>query len=185
MSNLMERLDNLRALIQTPEFLAGKGLSNEVNIRIFCYDPKDEMAVRHFIEKLITDQTLYCHPIEYNLYKVFLSICDDKRITDRVAGLEEKKGKQFVLEQMKRMTSNTAFIEKMNYDPHESGDVILITGVGEAFPFIRVHALLDAMQPHFSDVPVLVMYPGTFDGHYVKLFDRLTPNPYYRAFNVI
>ena len=42
-SNLMERLDNLRALIQEPDFLAGKGLSNEVIIRIFCYDPKDEM----------------------------------------------------------------------------------------------------------------------------------------------
>jgi Domain of unknown function (DUF1788). len=121
----------------------------------------------------------------HNLYRVFLSICDDKRITDRVAQQEEKKGKQFVLDQMKRMANNTAFIGKMQYEPHEPGDVILITGVGEAFPFIRVHALLDAMQPYFSDVPVLVMYPGTFDGRYVKLFDKLEPNPYYRAFNVI
>ena len=145
MSNLMERLDSLRALIQEPEFLEGKGLSNEVNIRIFCYDPKEEMAVRHFTEKLMTDQSLNCHLIEYNLYRVFLSICDDKRITDRVAQQEEKKGKQFVLDQMKRMANNTAF----------------------------------------TDVPVLVMYPGTFDGRYVKLFDKLTPNPYYRAFNVI
>ena len=67
MSELMERLDNLRALIQTPEFLEGKGLSNEVNIRIFCYDPKMEMAVRHFTEKLVTDQSLNCHVIEYNV----------------------------------------------------------------------------------------------------------------------
>ena len=185
MSELTGRLDNLRSLIQEPEFLEGKGLSNEVNIRIFCYDPKDEMAVRHFTEKLMTDQNLDCHLIEYNLYKVFLSICDDKRITDRVAAQEGKKGKQFVLDQMKRMASNTAFISKMQYEPHVRGDVILITSVGEAFPFIRVHALLDAMQPYFSDVPVLVMYPGTFDGHYLKLFDTLTPNPYYRAFNVI
>ena len=37
MSNLMERLDNLRILIQDPNFLEGKGLSNGVNIRIFCY----------------------------------------------------------------------------------------------------------------------------------------------------
>ena len=183
--NLMERLDNLRALIQEPEFLEGKGLSNEVNIRIFCYAPKDEMAVRHFTEKIVIDKSLKCHLIEYNLYKVFLSICDEKRITDKVAQQEEKKGKQFILDQMKRMASNTAFISKMQYEPHKPNDVILITGVGEAFPFIRVHALLDAMQPHFSEVPVLVMYPGTFDGRSVKLFDKLTPNPYYRAFNVI
>ncbi len=185
MSNLPERLDKLRSLIQKPEFLEGKGLSNEVNIQIFCYDAKEEMIVCRFTERLMADQSLKCHLIEYNLYKVFLSICDDKRITDRVAQQEEKKGKQFVLDQMKRMASNTAFITKMRYEPHEPGDVIIITGVGEAFPFIRVHALLDAMQPYFSDVPVLVMYPGSFDGHYVKLFDKLPPNPYYRAFNVI
>ncbi len=185
MNNLMERLDSLRTLVQQPEFLEGKGLSNEVNIRIFCYNPKDEMAVRHFTEKLVTDQTLNCHLIEYNLYKVFLSICDDKRITDRVPQQEEKKGTQFVLDQMQRMANNVAFIGKMQYESHLPGDVILITGVGEAFPFIRVHALLDAMQPHFSDLPILVMYPGTFDGRCVKLFDRLTPNQYYRAFNVI
>ena len=35
MGNLSERLDNLKALIQTSDFLRGKGLSNEVNIRYF------------------------------------------------------------------------------------------------------------------------------------------------------
>lgn len=185
MANLLERLDNLRKLIQEPEFLEGKGLSNEVNIRIFCYDPRSEMTVRHFVEKLHADQGLKCRLREYDLYKVFLSICDDKRITDRVAEQEAKKGKAFVLEQLKRLANNNAFVAKMRYEPHQPGDVVLITGVGAAFPFIRVHALLDAMQPFFSDVPVLVMYPGTFDGHYVKLFDRLTPNSYYRAFNVV
>lgn len=185
MSEIMKRLDSLRELVQSKEFLEGKGLSNEVNIRIFCYDPKEEMAIRHFTERLMTDQSLSCNMIEYNLYKVFLSICDDKRITDRIAGLEEKKGKDFVLKQLQHMANNEAFVKKMIDKPHEQGDVILITGVGTAFPFIRVHSLLDAMQPYFSDVPVLVMYPGTFDGRYVKLFDKLTPSPYYRAFNVV
>jgi hypothetical protein len=50
---------------------------------------------------------------------------------------------------------------------------------------MRVHSLLEALQPHFSDIPILVMYPGTFDGSYVRLFDKLTPNAYYRAFNEI
>lgn len=64
MGDMNERLDALRGLIQSREFLEGKGLSNEVNIRIFCYDPKNEMAVRHFTEKLVTDQSLSCHLIE-------------------------------------------------------------------------------------------------------------------------
>ena len=36
MSKLNERLDALRKLVQSQDFLNGKGLSNEVNIRIFC-----------------------------------------------------------------------------------------------------------------------------------------------------
>ena len=81
MGNLNERLDNLRVLLETPEFLEGKGLSNEVNIRIFCYDPKDEMAVRHFVEKLSLNHTLNCNIKEvydsnYNLaYALFNLNC--------------------------------------------------------------------------------------------------------------
>lgn len=185
MSELTERLDKLREKIQTDDFLEGKGLANEVNIWFFCYEPKEEMTVRDFIGSLTTSQSLKCHPVEYNLYKVFLAICDDKRITDRVPALEEKRGSEFVLTQMENIATNTKFVEKMRETPHKPGDVVFITGVGEAFPFIRVHALLEAMQPHFSDVPVLVFYPGTFDGHAVTLFNRLKPNSYYRAFNAL
>ena len=60
MGDIQKRLDNVRQMIQIQDFLEGKGLSNEVNIRIFCYEPRDEMAVRHFIEQLSTDLTLEC-----------------------------------------------------------------------------------------------------------------------------
>lgn len=185
MENLDKRLEDLRELIQQPNFLAGKGLSNEINIRLFCYDPKEELSVRYFTEKLLADKSLRCHLIEHNLYKIFLSICDDNQITELIGDMELEEGKDFLLEQLELIAGNEAFAEKMKETPHKLGDVILITGVGEAFPFIRVHDLLNAMQSDFSDVPVLVMYPGSFDGRYVKLFNELTPNPYYRAFNVI
>ena len=73
----------------------------------------------------------------------------------------------------------------MQYPSHQKGDILLLTGVGDVFPFMRVHTLLEALQPYFSDIPILVLYPGKFDGHYLKLFDRLQPNDYYRAFNII
>ena len=185
MSNIAERLDNLKLEMQKPEFLEGKGLSNEVNIRIFCYDPAEEMIVRHFVEQIVSDVTMECHPIERNLYKVFLSICDDKRITDRAPQMEEKKGKDFLFTNLQKFANNKSFVEKMQYAPHAPGDVLLLTGVGEVFPFMRIHSLLEALQPEFPDIPILVMYPGKFDGSYMKLFNKLKPNPYYRAFNEI
>lgn len=87
MSDIKKRLDNVRTLIQEPDFLEGKGLSNEVNIRIFCYDPKDEMIVRHFVNQLETDQSLECHLKVCNLYKTFLSICEDMDIIDEIPNM--------------------------------------------------------------------------------------------------
>ncbi len=185
MSELKERLDHLKQDMQKEEFLEGKGLSNEVNIRIFCYAPEEEMTVRHFVEQLAVDQSLECRLIQRNLYQIFLEICGEKRITKHVPSMEEKKGKEYLIQQIERFANNKTFVEKMQYEPHQAGDILMITGVGEVFPFMRIHSLLEAMQPVFSDIPILVFYPGKYDGRFVRLFDRMQPNPYYRAFNII
>ena len=143
------------------------------------------MIVRHFVNQLETDQSLECHLKVCNLYKTFLSICEDMDIIDEIPNMEKEDGREYLLEQIEYAIGNGEFIDKIQYEPHELGDVLMLTGVGEVFPFLRVHALLEAMQPHFSMLPILVMYPGEFDGRHVKLFNRLTPNDYYRAFNVI
>ena len=185
MSDILERLDKLKSRIQEDDFLQGKGLSNEVNIHIFCYDPADEMAVRYFTEQLVADQSLACTIIEKNLYKVLLEICDKKKITNTAVSMEEKKGKEYLKEQILKFANNKAFVEKIKPETQKNGDVLLITGIGEVFPFARVHALLDAIQPEVPDIPILVMYPGSFNGRELKLFNKLNPNGYYRAFNAI
>ena len=185
MSNIKERLDLLRTRMQSRDFLEGKGLSNEVNILMFCYDAEDEMTVRHFNEQISTDQTLDCNVKICNLYDIYMSLCEDLDILEAIPEMEEFDGSIFLLEQLHSAIGNDAFIDKLQYDDHKLGDVLMLTGVGEVFPFMRVHKLLEAMQPYFSDIPIIVMYPGKFDGHSMQLFGRLKPNDYYRAFNVI
>ena len=181
--DIRERLDRLRETIQEDDFLLGRGLSNDVNIRMFCYDPKEEMIVRDFTKRIVNDH-LKCNVIEYDLYEVFLDICKDARILDRIPKLEEKKGKDFLAKQFSRMCDAKTFASKMQYEKGER-DIVVLTGVGKVFPFMRIHSLLEAMQPLFTDVPILVFYPGSFDGHYVKLFNELKANEYYRAFSIL
>ena len=185
MSNIDECLDKVRKLLKNPDFLEGNGLSNEVNIWMFCYEAKDEMRVRHFVNQIMADQTLPCHLIENNLYEIFLSCCEDKRILSRMSAMEEKKGKDYLQKQIEKAVTVQAYVDKICARQPEKGDVILLTGVGDVFPFMRIHMLLEALQPRVGSIPILVMYPGKFDGRYVKLFNRLPANPYYRAFNVI
>lgn len=181
--DIKERLDRVKEIIQSEDFLEGKGLSNEVNFWMFCYDAKEEMIVRHFIEQ-ITKENLKCHIVYYDLYEVFLKICEDNRILNRIPQLEEKRGKDFLAKQFSKMCDAKTFAQKMDFEP-QKGDVILLGGVGKVFPFMRVHSLLEALQTHFTKTPVVTLYPGTFDGHQVKLFNLLKPNEYYRAFNML
>ena len=185
MNDIKEKLDKVRELIEQKDFLEGKGLSNEVNIRICCYAPEDEMTVKQFISQITTDPTLNSRIIECDLYKIFLEACEDIDILDATYDIEEADGSEFLLEQLHSTIREDDFVSKIQYEPHQKGDVLLLTGVGDVFPFMRVHSLLEALQPHYSDVPILVMYPGEFTGYTLKLFNRLKPTDYYRAFNII
>ena len=78
MEEIKERLDRLKRKIQTEDFLLGRGLSNEVNFWIFCYEPEEEMIIEHFVDSLVVDHNIECSIHSYNLYKVFL-----KRLRER------------------------------------------------------------------------------------------------------
>ena len=45
--------------------------------------------------------------------------------------------------------------------------------------------VMEAAQPIIEDIPVVLMYPGIFDGRTLKLFGRLEDGNYYRAFSLL
>ena len=69
-------------------------------------------------------------------------------------------------------------------EPHAPGDVVLLTGAGEVFPFFRMHTLLHCMLADFDEVPVVATYPGSFNGSSFQLFNRLPADNYYRAIDI-
>ena len=138
----------------------------------------------HF-KKLSEKTDVPYHLIECDLYKMFLEICEDKHILKSIPSMEEKKGKGYLQEQLQKVATPEAFVEKMKYEPHNHGDVLLITGVGKVYPFMRSHSILDNIQHIFSDIPVLMLYPGTFNGQDLSLFGRFLDGYYYRAFNLL
>ena len=99
--------------------------------------------------------------------------------------MEKKKGSEGLLKQLQKAVPPEAFVEKMKYEPHEHGDILLITGVGKVYPFMRSHNILDNIQHIFSDIPVVMLYPGAYNGQALSLFDEFNDGNYYRAFNMI
>ena len=185
MSNIKQDLDRIRDRISDPSFLANKGLSNEVGIHVFCYDPADEIIVRHYVAKLKEDSSSTFHIVECDLYEIFLKLLEDKRVLSSVEGLEERRGKDYLLKQLQKIATPEALLEYMKYEPHQYGDVLFLTGVGKVYPFMRSHKMLDSMQHLFADIPIVMFYPGSFNGQDLGLFGKFLDGHYYRAFNLL
>lgn len=179
------RCSALKTRLQSQDFLANKGLGNEVGIYTFCYDPRLEPLARRFFGKLKADPAPPCNIREANLYDILLEICEDKRILSAIPKMEERKDATQLMKQLSGVASPEAFAAKMASEPNKPGDVLLITGVGEVYPFMRVHNILDNIQHLFEDVPIVVAYPGRFNGQTLSLFGKLTDGNYYRAFDLI
>ena len=185
MDDIMSSLNKVSARLSEESFLANKGLSNEVGIHVLCYDPKDELTVRAYFEKLKSKTDVPYNLIECDLYKIFLEICEEKHILKSIPSMEERKGKDYLSEQLLKVATPEAFVEKMKYEPQKKGDVLLITGVGKVYPFMRSHKILDNIQHIFGKIPVLMLYPGTFNSQDLDLFGKFLDGHYYRAFNLL
>lgn len=185
MADIKQELDKIKGRISDPAFLANKGLSNEVGIHVFKYAPEHELIVRDYIERLAATLSDDYRVIERDMYKILLEILEEKRVLSTVPSLEEKKGKDYLLAQLQKIATPEAFLAKMEYEPHQRGDVLFLTGVGKVYPYMRSHKMLDSMQQVFSDIPIVMFYPGEFNGQSLILFDKFHDGNYYRAFNLL
>ena len=185
MADIKQNLDRIRSRISEPDFLSNKGLSNEVGIHVFCYDPKDELTVQDFLKRITDDEAAPYRIIECDLYEIFLQLLDDKRVLQSTAALEDRRGKDYLLLQLQKIATPEALLSKMCYGPIQQGDVLFLTGIGKIHPFMRSHKMLDSMQHIFAAIPIVMFYPGTFDGQSLSLFDLFLDGHYYRAFNLL
>ena len=145
MADIKQELDKIKERISDANFLANKGLSNEVGIHVFKYAPQYELIVRDYIERLVKKASDNYRVIERDMYKILLEILDEKHVLGTVPSLEEKKGKDYLLAQIQKIATPEAFLAKMKYEPHQHGDVLFLTGVGKVYLFMRSYKMLDSM----------------------------------------
>lgn len=181
------RCEALRARLGEDDFLHNRGLGNEIGFFTFCYDASLELRAREFFAQLEAESAsgaLPCNLMVRNLYDTFLGLLKKKRILAAVPKQEARRGSDHLLKRLRSIATPEALAAELAYEPHQPGDVLLLTGVGEIYPFLRVHTLLDNMHVAFGDIPVVVAYPGRFNGQSFSLFNMLDDGNYYRAFDI-
>lgn len=189
--DIYERLDKILPKIQEKRFRENKGLGNEIGFYIFDYDPKDELVVREhvrFIKQKVSAEDSGVKIKEFDLYEIMLELLEGKKYLDKVLNLEKQKGTEHVIKAINttlRLTLPNDLIVDYIKSRVEKDDVVFLTGVGKVWPIIRSHTVLNTLHSVIDDVPLIMFFPGIYDGLELKLFDEIKDDNYYRAFKLI
>jgi hypothetical protein len=187
MANINRRLDKIIPKIKEDKFIQGRGLGNEISFYIFDYEPTEELEVRDYVKHIQKEfgfEGSGRKIIEFDLYKMLIDIAKEKRIFDRVFQVEEKQGKDALFKAMSTFAKPDIFLSKIK---EQLGDhnVVFITGVGKVYPFVRSHTILNNLQEVIDKIPVIMFFPGRYDGQSLHLFNKFKDDNYYRAFPLV
>ena len=193
MKDIHERLSEIKGVITEEAFRTNKGLGNEIGFHIFDYEPQYEMLVRDYIINLKKQVERDYEDIkikEFDLYDIMLEVLDEKGYLQKNFQMEEKKGSEYVFkatEKTLRLTSQKEDNKIVQYiiDRTEDDDIVFLTGVGKVWPIIRSHTVLNNLHRALDHVPVVLFFPGTYDGGSLMLFDEIKDETDYRAFHLV
>lgn len=189
MKKIYKRLDKLFEVIKSEKFRQNKGLGNEIGFHIFDYDPEDEMIVRsgiQFIKEKSRNEEFNIQ--EFDLYDVMMRILDEKKFLDKTFDMEERKGTDKILEPLRRtmrINQKDDLIVEYIRSHIDSNSIVFLTGVGKAWPIIRSHTVLNTLHSVVENVPLVMFFPGTYNGQTLILFNEFKDDNYYRAFRLI
>ena len=188
---LNERFIDLEDRMISVDELTKYGTANDMRFYIFDYSPEDELLVRKEVKKLKDRNPSI---VEFDLYEMMLQIIEEEGYMEDVLRMEKNYEKELLLREVFQPLlsveeDTNSFLDMFkNGIPDDGKSIVLITGVGKAFPVVRSHTILNNLQSIFKRNPVVMMYPGRFEikeKTTMRLFERLDDDNYYRAFPLV
>ena len=189
---IAQKYDHLLKVISSKRFLTMQGLGNEVPFFI-CPFPPEEIVAMNRVQKQLGNalEKKGVRSLEINLYDLAIELLQKRNIFERVMATEKSVAKDQLLELLQGILDSEnhlipAIAEKMAAG---SFDVMFLTGVGEVFPYIRSHNVLNNLQSTAEEKPTVLFFPGAYtfsrgEGSSLDLFDKLRDDKYYRAFDI-
>ncbi len=189
---LKERYLHLLSLIGSERFLKKQGLGNEVPFFICPYKHEEAVEMERLRGQLVNKLAQNgIAVLDINLYDLAIQILKKEGDWEWCIEEEHSISKEELKEELQSMldveTVLTPAIEGI-MDASEF-QVMFISGVGEVFPYIRSHNVLNNLQKTAKEKPTVMFFPGEYthsleSGASLELFGRLHDDKYYRAFNI-
>lgn len=191
--NRKERAEHLHRVITSERFLTKQGLGNEVPFFICPFPASEGLTMMEDRKDLVS---LVGHSgvrvLDLSLYDISLEILEERGILDQVIEIEADSEKSEIKDLLQGVLDPATHIvprigAAIEAEPH---DVIFLSGVGEVYPFIRSHSVLNNLQSTAKVAPTVLFFPGSYThalatGASLDLFGQLHDDKYYRAFNIL
>ena len=204
---LANRFDHLVRVIGSERFLLMRGLNNDLPFYICEYRAGEATEMQRLQRQLINTLQNLSVPalsgrgvkvLDINLYDLCIELLKARegsaagsRLWDEILAVEADTEKDGLLELLQNVLSIKEYLipaiaERLQQTEF---DVLFLSGIGEIFPYIRSHNVLNNLQSTAKDKPTVLFFPGEYrhsleNGASLELFGLLHDDKYYRAFNI-
>ena len=191
MASLEERLDMVEKIIKQPSFRENKGLGNEVGYYVFDYPAEQELVVRERIQYMKAKNSKGIDGFDlvvFDLYDIVIDLLEREGFLEQCFKFEKKNGMERIVRavgNLLQVNDNESLIVKHIQENTPQNAVVFLIGVGKCYPLLRSHKVLNNLHQAIDRVPVVMFYPGKYDGQELVLFGTIKDDNYYRAFRLV
>lgn len=191
MKSLEERLDAAEQKIKSSDFLHNQGLGNEIGYYVFDYPADKELIVREHIEYMKAKNNKETDKYElvvFDLYDIIIDLLEQEGFMEQCFKFEKKKGIERITKavgNLLRINDDESLIVKYIQERTPQNAVVFLIGIGKCYPILRSHKVLNNLHQAIDRVPVVMFYPGKYDGQELVLFSEIKDDNYYRAFPLV
>ncbi len=204
---LASRFEHLVKVIGGERFLQMKGLNNDLPFYICEFKAAEAIEMERLRRQLINtleSTSVDClggrgvKVLDINLYDLCIQLLqaregstEGSRLWDEVLAVEHDVEKDGLLELLQNVLGIEEYLipaigERIQQSEF---DVLFLSGIGEVFPYIRSHNVLNNLQSTAKNQPTILFFPGEYrhsleHGASLELFGLLHDDKYYRAFNI-
>jgi len=189
---LQERFHHLFSVISGKRFLQKQGLGNEVPFFICPFKPEEAVDMERIQKQLVNSLSQKgVRVLSINLYDLSIALLKERGIWEQILAMETSTSKEQLKELLQGVLDPEAHLVPAIANQIKSADfdVLFLSGVGEVFPCIRSHHVLNNLQSTAKKKPTVMFFPGSYthsveSGASLDLFGKLHDDKYYRAFNI-
>lgn len=204
---LANRFEHLIQVIGSERFLQMRGLNNDLPFYICEFRAGEAFEMQRMQRQLINALANLSVPcldgrgvrvLDINLYDLCIELLqaregssDGTRLWDEVLAIETDVEKDNLLELLQNVLGIEDYLIPAIGEQLQQAafDVLFLSGIGEVFPYIRSHNVLNNLQSTAKNKPTVLFFPGEYrhsleQGASLELFGLLHDDKYYRAFNI-